>query len=48
MAKNISRLSKKIKLIKELEKGEESDFIKKFNCKRFIKNIHEKYVTDEL
>jgi antitoxin ParD1/3/4 len=49
MAKNVSRLeSKKIKLIKELEKGEKSGFIKKFNRKRFIKNVYGKYVTNKL
>lgn len=50
MAKNISRFleKKKNKLIKELESGKKSDFVKKFNRKRFIKNLYCKYVTGEL
>lgn len=50
MAKNISRLleSKKNKVVKELEKGEKSGFVRIFDRKKFIKKIHDKYVTDEL
>jgi len=40
--------SKKGELIKELKKGEKSGFIGKFDRKKFIKNLHAKYVRDGL
>ena len=40
--------SKKNELIKELKRGEKSGFIKKFDRKKFIKDLHDKYVTSEL
>lgn len=50
MEKNISRLleSKKNKLIKELKRGEVSGFVREFDRKKFMKNLHGKYVTGEL
>ncbi len=40
--------SKKIELIKELKAGEKSGFVKKFDRDGFIKNLHQKHITDEL
>lgn len=40
--------NKKSQLIKELKKGEKSGFVEKFDRKKFIKNLHSKYVTNEL
>jgi antitoxin ParD1/3/4 len=40
--------SKKSELIEELKKGENSGFIQKFDRKKFLKNLHDKYVTDAL
>lgn len=39
---------KKVELIKALKKGEKSGFVEKFNRKKFMKNLHAKYVADEL
>ena len=38
--------SKKTELIKELKKGEKSGFIKDFDRTSFIKNLHQKYLTN--
>jgi antitoxin ParD1/3/4 len=38
--------SKKAELIKELKKGEKSGFVKDFDRTDFLKNIHEKYLTE--
>lgn len=35
-------------LIKELKKGEASGFVQKFDRKKFLKNLHDKYVKDDL
>ena len=35
--------TKKVKLIKELIKGEKSGFVKDFNRDTFLKNLHEKH-----
>jgi len=35
---------KKIKLIKELKKGEKSRFIKDFDREKFLNNLHQKYL----
>ncbi len=35
-------------LIKELMKGEKSGFVQKFDRKKFIKNLHDKYVNNEV
>lgn len=40
--------NKKAELIKELKKGEKSGFVQKFDRKKFMKNLHDKYVTDGL
>lgn len=40
--------SKKDELIKALKKGERSGLIDNFDRKKFIKNLHDKHVTDEL
>lgn len=40
--------NKKNELIKELRKGEKSGFVKKFDRKKFIKNLHGKHLPDEL
>ena len=38
--------SKKTELIKELKKGENSGFIKDFDRISFLKNLHQKYLTE--
>lgn len=38
--------SKKTELIKELKKGEESGFIKDFDRTTFLKNLHQKHLTN--
>lgn len=40
--------NQKNELIVELKKGEKSGFVPKFDRKKFIKNLHSKYVTNEL
>lgn len=40
--------NKKSTLIKELKKGEKSGFVQKFDRKKFLKNIHDKYDADGL
>lgn len=35
-------------LIKELTKGEKSGFVQQFDRKTFIKNLHDKHVSDEV
>jgi len=37
---------KKTELIKELQKGEKSGFIKDFDRTSFLKNLHKKYLTE--
>lgn len=39
--------SKKTELIKELEKGEKSGFVKDFNRKEFLENIHNKHLVEK-
>lgn len=39
--------SKKIELIKELRKGEDSGFIMDFDRKSFIEKVHHKHLTDQ-
>ncbi len=38
----------KIELIKELGKGENSGFLKNFDRKKFVKELPNKHLTDEL
>lgn len=38
--------TKKAELIKELKKGEKSEFSKDFNRESFKKNLHQKYVSE--
>ncbi len=40
--------NQKNELIKELKKGEKSGFVKKFDREKFVKNLHGKYLTNEL
>ncbi len=40
--------NKRTELIKELKKGEKSGFVQKFDRKKFVKSLHEKYITDEV
>ncbi|MEX6690074.1 type II toxin-antitoxin system ParD family antitoxin [Danxiaibacter flavus] len=40
--------NQKNELIKELRKGEKSGFVEKFDRKKFGKNMHGKYLTNEL
>ena len=40
--------NKKKELIKELKKGEKSGFSKNPDRKKFMKNLHNKYVANEL
>ena len=39
--------SKKTELIKELKKGEKSGFIKEFERKSILKNLHQKYLAEK-
>lgn len=39
--------SKKNELIKELKRGEKSGFVKEFDRKKIMKNLHDKYVSSE-
>lgn len=38
--------TKKSELIKELKKGEKSGFVKNFDRKNFLDNMHQKYATE--
>ncbi len=38
----------KNELIKELKKGEKSGFVQKFDRKKYIKNLHDKHLANEL
>jgi antitoxin ParD1/3/4 len=38
--------SKKAELIKELKKGEKSGFVKNFNRTTFLKDLHQKHLTE--
>lgn len=40
--------NKKSELVKELKKGEKSGFVQNFDRKKFVKSLHDKYITDEL
>ena len=40
--------SKKAELIKELEKGENSGFVQKFDRNEFLKSMHNKHLSDAL
>jgi len=40
--------TKKLELIKELKKGENSGFIENFNKKEFLSSMHNKYSSEEL
>jgi len=40
--------NKKNELIKELRKGEKSGFVQKFDRKKFVENLHGKYLNNEL
>ena len=40
--------NRRTELIKELKLGEKSGFVKNFNREKFVKNIHGKYLTNEL
>ncbi|WP_449399176.1 type II toxin-antitoxin system ParD family antitoxin [Chryseobacterium wanjuense] len=44
MEKNKSKLETKFELIKQLEKGEKSGFIRNFDRKAFLKKLHKKYL----
>lgn len=35
-------------LIEELKKGEKSGFVQEFDRRKFIENLHDKHVSDEL
>lgn len=39
--------TQKNELIKELTKGEKSGFVKKFDRKKFVANLHSKHVKNE-
>ena len=39
--------TKKDQLIKELKKGEKSGFVKDFDRKSFLENMHDKYLTEK-
>jgi antitoxin ParD1/3/4 len=41
-------VKQKGELIEELAKGEESGFVQKFDRKKFLKTIHNKYIKDDL
>lgn len=38
----------KNELIKELKKGERSGFVQKFDRKKYVKNLHDKHLANEL
>ena len=38
--------SKRTELIKELKKGEKSGFVKNFDRKELLKNLHQKHLTE--
>jgi antitoxin ParD1/3/4 len=38
----------KNELVKELRKGEKSGFVKNINREKFIKNLHDRHLTNEL
>ena len=40
--------TKKKELIIELKKGEDSGFVENFDEEKFIKNLHKKYLSNEL
>jgi antitoxin ParD1/3/4 len=40
--------NKKMELVEELEKGEQSGFIKDFDRKSFLKNLHAKHLAGDL
>jgi antitoxin ParD1/3/4 len=40
--------NQKKELIKELKKGEKSGFVAKFDRTKFVKTLHDKYLTDAL
>lgn len=40
--------NRKNELIKELKKGEKSGFVTKFDRKKCVKNLHDKYLKNEL
>ncbi|MFA7446692.1 MAG: type II toxin-antitoxin system ParD family antitoxin [Flavobacteriaceae bacterium] len=40
--------TKKSELIKELKKGEKSGFVKDFDREKFLNNLHQKYVKNEV
>jgi len=40
--------NQKNELIKELKKGEKSGFVTKFDRKKFVKNLHDKYLKNEV
>ncbi|MBN8789332.1 MAG: type II toxin-antitoxin system ParD family antitoxin [Terrimonas sp.] len=40
--------NQKNELIKELKKGEKSGFVQKFDRKKFVKNLHGKYLNNEV
>ncbi len=39
--------SKKAELIKELKKGEKSDFVEDFERRNFFKKLHDKHLTEK-
>ncbi len=44
MEKNKLKLENDFELIKQLEKGENSGFIKNFDRKNFLNNLHKKHL----
>lgn len=40
--------NQKNELIKELKKGEKSGLVTKFDRKKFVKNLHDKYLKNEV
>ena len=40
--------NQKHEIVKELKKGEKSGFVKGFDRKKFVKNLHSRHLTNEL
>lgn len=45
MKKNKLNLEVNFELMKQLEKGEKSGFVKNFNRKNFLNNLHKKHLN---
>lgn len=44
MEKNKSKLESNFELVRQLKKGEKSGFVKNFDRKNFLNNLHKKHL----